>query len=121
MKDISESPQLDHVIEKLTVIGQQVFRKENMHVWLYGSPESMTSALKHTKDFLDSVTDSRFFSQFLKKPKITYRTDRTFVTQDKVQMHFELPFQVSFISRSCKIVPFDHPDFMRLAKILVFE
>ena len=118
MKDISESPQLDHVIAKLTLIGQQVFRKENMHIWLNASPESMTSALKHTNDFADSLPDSRS-SQAFKKPKITYRTDRTFVTQDKVQMQFELPFQVSFITRSCKMVPFDHPHFMRFAKIFV--
>ena len=116
MKDIAESSQLDHVIEKLALIGQKVLHKERLRCSLNATPESMTSALKHTEQFLGSLPGNTSERAAALTTEDFFRDDIGFVTQDKVQMHFELPFQVNFMSRSFKTVPFTHQDFPRFAQ-----
>ncbi|KAK2188953.1 hypothetical protein NP493_119g07062 [Ridgeia piscesae] len=112
MKSVAEMKDLTAVVQHLKDIAGHLLTAQHLRCCLNATPDAIESATKMTEKFISSLPspvsqppDQNNMSRYMK--------DSTFKPSPH-ETHFQLPFQVNYVARSVKTVPFTHADFASL-------
>ncbi|XP_064646562.1 presequence protease, mitochondrial-like isoform X1 [Lineus longissimus] len=107
MKKIAEMTDLTPVVKSMQLIAEHVMNSNNIRCAVNASPESMSDVTKHTEDFLRSLPGKPHLSGL-------FMRDVTNFEPTPSRVHFECPFQVNFMGKAVRTVPYVHEDYASL-------
>ncbi|RWS01687.1 Presequence protease: mitochondrial-like protein [Dinothrombium tinctorium] len=107
LKNISETENIDEVIEKLKQISKFVFRKQNLRCALNAEPSTIRTSLNLYEKFLKTLPDASLNDK-VEKVNISN------CALNPIQEHQVLPFACNFIGKAQMCVPFTHEAYSKL-------